>query len=101
MLNELQLARKATHTDGSLESVKNEWYRETVGEGLRFSCAKRWGESLGSRPYQTGADYVVVKGEAYDQRTLSVDSHVWNWPVPTYEMKLNGNLVQNPGYSAQ
>lgn len=101
MLNELQLARKATYTDGSLESVKNEWYRETVGEGLRFACAKRWGESLASRPYQTGADYVVVKGEAYDQRTLSADSHVWNWPVPTYEMKLNGNLVQNPGYSAQ
>ena len=101
ILNELQLARKAILTDGSLENVKKEWYRETVGEGLRFACAKRWGESLAARPHQTGADYVVVKGEAYDGRTLSADSHVWNWPVPTYEMKLNSNLKQNPGYSAQ
>lgn len=101
ILNALQLARKTGFTEGTLEDVKKEWYRETVGEGLRFSCAKRWGESLGARPYQTGADYVVNKGAEYDERTLSADSHVWNWPVPTYEMKLNGNLVQNDGYSAQ
>lgn len=101
ILNALQLARKATFTEGSLEDVKKEWYRETVGEGLRFACAKRWGESLGARPSQTGADYVVIKGAEYDERTLSADSYVWNWPVPTYEMKLNGNLVQNDGYSAQ
>lgn len=101
ILNALQLARKTGFTEGTLEDVKKEWYRETVGEGLRFSCAKRWGESLSARPSQTGADYVVIKGAEYDERTLSADSHVWNWPVPTYEMKLNGNLVQNDGYSAQ
>lgn len=101
ILNALQLARKTGFTEGTLEDVKKEWYRETVGEGLRFSCAKRWGESLGARPSQTGADYVVIKGAEYDERTLSADSYVWNWPVPTYEMKLNGNLVQNDGYSAQ
>lgn len=101
ILNALQLARKTGFTEGTLEDVKKEWYRETVGEGLRFSCAKRWGESLSARPSQTGADYVVIKGAEYDERTLSADSYVWNWPVPTYEMKLNGNLVQNDGYSAQ
>lgn len=100
ILNELQLARKAPFTDGSMESVKTEWFRETVGEGLRFFCVKRWGDSLGARPYQSEAKSIVVTGDAYDERELSATSYVWNWPVPTYEMKLNGNLIQNPGYES-
>lgn len=100
VLNSLQAARGAAFTDGSMESVKMEWYKETVGEGLRFSCVKRWGDSLEARPYQPSAAKAVTTGDAYEKRTLSADSHVWNWPVPTYEMKLNKNLKQNPGYES-
>lgn len=99
VLNELQAARLAPHTDGSMASVKNEWFRETVGEGHRMSCLKRWGEGVAARTPQPAAQDFVQTGPAYTERTLAADAHVFNWPVPTYEMKINENLVQNPGYS--
>lgn len=101
VLNALQAARQATVTSGSLENIKKEWFRETVGEGLRLACIKRWGDGLAVRTEQPGVDYLIMTGEYYNQRALSADSHYLNWPVPSYEIKLNSNLVQNPGYSAE
>ena len=101
ILNQLQSARGAKVTDGSLASVKKEWFRETVGEGLRLSCIKRWGDGLAVRAAQPGVDYLIMTGEYYNERALEADSHYLNWPVPSYEMKLNPNLVQNPGYTAE
>ena len=101
VLNELQAARLAPHTDGSMASIKNEWFRETVGEGHRMACLKRWGEGVAARTPQAAAQEFVQTGPAYTERVLDADTHVFNWPVPTYEMKINKNLVQNPGYSAE
>jgi len=101
ILNQLQQARKAANTTGSLDNVKKEWFRETIGEGLRLSCIKRWGDGLGVRAAQAGVEYLIMTGAAYNERSLAADSHILNWPVPSYEMKLNPNLVQNPGYSAE
>lgn len=101
VLNQLQIARGAATTDGSLESVKKEWFRETVGEGLRLSCIKRWGDGLAVRKAQPGVENIIMTGEYYNERALAANSYVLNWPVPSYELKLNANLVQNPGYSAE
>lgn len=101
VLNQLQAARGAEATDGSIESVKKEWFRETVGEGLRLSCIKRWGDGLAVRTAQPGVEYIIMTGAYYNERALASDSHFLNWPVPSYELKLNENLVQNPGYSAE
>lgn len=101
VLNQLQAARKAVNTTGSLENVKKEWFRETVGEGLRLACIKRWGDGLAVRAEQSGVQNIIMTGEYYNQRALSADSHYLNWPVPSYEIKLNANLVQNPGYTAE
>lgn len=101
VLNELQQARKAANTTGTLADVKKEWFRETVGEGLRLSCIKRWGDGLQTRTEQTGATNIIMLGESYNERDLAADAHVLNWPVPAYEIKLNSNLVQNPGYSVE
>ncbi len=97
-LNQLQAARGAAKTDGSMESIKMEWFRETVGEGLRMSCLKRWEDGFNGRPIQTGASGIMMTGSAYDQKVIQPGDYVLNWPVPAYEMKLNSNLVQNDGW---
>lgn len=99
-LNVLQTARKAKLTSGDLENVKNEWFKETVGEGLRLSCLKRWGDGFVGRPAQVAASAIVMTGDAYTEKVMEADSYVMNWPVPSYELKLNENLVQNEGYEA-
>lgn len=101
ILNELQSARKAAFSDGSMDSVKDEWFKETVGEGLRLTCIKRWGEGIAARTPQAAAAAFVQTGPAYTERVLEAGSHVFNWPIPTYEIKINNNLEQNPGYSAE
>lgn len=100
-LNALQTARGAELTDGSMESVKNEWFRETPGEGLRMSCLKRWGDGFSGRTEQDGASDIVIISTAglYTDKVLSTDDYHWQWPMPVYEMQTNLNLVQNPGYA--
>lgn len=101
VLNALQTRRGAATTVASQENIRNEWYRETVGEGLRFSCLKRWGIGFEGRAAQTGAANVVATGQTeYLDKSMPADDYHFLWPVPTYEMQTNLNLVQNPGYGA-
>lgn len=97
-LNSLQAARGASITDATTETVRREWYRETVGEGFRMSCLKRWGIGFNGRPAQDGAKNIVMTGDAYDQKVFEANSIYFQWPVPSYEMKINSNMEQNPGY---
>lgn len=97
-LNELQKARQAVLTDGSFESVKKEWFRETVGEGMRLACIKRWGDGIGVRTQQDGAENLVMTGEGFVNRVLPAGSHVFNWPIPTYEIQIHPGIGQNLGY---
>ena len=98
VLNALQTARHATLTDGSMESVKNEWFKETVGEGLRLNCLKRWGDGMAARTPQDGAKLLIMVGAGYEQRTIPAGFAKLTWPVPTYELQVNPNLVQNEGF---
>ncbi len=97
-LNTLQKARNASPTEGTMANIKKEWFRETVGEGHRLSCLKRWGDGFNGRPIQDGANGILMTGAAYDEKVINPGDHVLNWPVPAYEIKLNKNLEQNPGY---
>lgn len=101
MLNELQEARKATPTDASWENIKKEWFKETVGEGLRMSCLKRWGEGYKGRPYQPKAEKIVMTGPYFEERVMEATDRAFVWPIPSYEFKLNKNLVQNDGYGSK
>lgn len=103
ILNELQSARKAVPTEGDLESIKKEWLRETVGDGQRINCIKRWGDGLPARPAQKAAENIVMNTPAsdYTARELAADSHTLVWPIPSYEIKISPALIQNPGYSAE
>ena len=103
ILNELQSARKAVPTEGDLASIKKEWLRETVGDGQRINCIKRWGDGLPARPAQKAAEEIVMVTPPtdYTEREVAATSHTLVWPIPTYEINITPALVQNPGYSAE
>lgn len=99
-LNVLQSARGASETEATTATVQLEWMRETIGEGLRKSCLKRWGIGFNGRPMQPGAANILLQGDAFDGKVFTADNYLFQWPVPAHEMKINKNLVQNPGYDA-
>ena len=35
----------------------------------------------------------------YEAKVMAADDYHFNWPIPSYEMKVNSNLEQNKGYS--
>lgn len=102
-LNVLQSARGTTLTDGSMANIKKEWFRETVGEGLRFSCLKRWGDGFSGRAFQDGAENALMEdaGGNYSQKSLAASDYHWVWPMPDDEIQRNRNIVQNDGYQAE
>lgn len=102
-LKALQEARKATvSATASIEAIQKEWFRETVGQGCRMECLKRWGVGCEVRKAQQGAinENVVMKGASFDERALAADDYHLCWPIPGYEIKVNPKLKQNRGYSS-
>ena len=100
-LNALQSARGAGNTDVvTFEDIQTEWYREVVGEGLYFSCLKRWHIGFDGRASQN--DGIVMTGESFTLKELAADDYHFNWPIPTYEIQTNVNLAdqQNEGYGS-
>lgn len=104
ILTELTTARRAGEISGDImEAVKGEWLRETVGDGQRINCIKRWGDGLPARPAQKNAESIVMDTPVsdYTGRELASDAHTLVWPIPSYEIKISPALIQNPGYSAE
>ena len=104
IIGELRAARKAGEMTGDvMDVIKGEWLRETVGDGQRIKCIKRWGDGLPARPAQKAAENIVMNTPAsdYTARELAADSHTLVWPIPSYEIKISPALIQNPGYSAE
>ena len=102
-LNVLQEKRGAEKTVANEANVQKEWFRETVGEGLRISCLKRWGLGYSGRTAQDAAvsGGVVVPGASYTEKSMAASDFHFQWPVPTYDMQINTNLVQNDGYISE
>ncbi len=98
-LNVLQTKRGATATNATEENIKEEWFKETVGEGLRMSCLKRWGDGFEGRTNQPGAKDVISTGASFEQKKMPASDYHWVWPIPSYEMQTNLNLKQNDGYA--
>lgn len=100
-LNTLQRARGASATDATAAAIHNEWFKETVGEGTRMVCLKRWNEGFSSRIGQAGAiaGGALAQGAAFEAKSLPAGDYHYQWPIPSHEFEVNPNLVQNPGYS--
>ncbi len=104
ILGELRTARKAGEISGDvMDVIKSEWLRETVGDGQRINCIKRWGDGLPARPAQKAAENIVMNTPVsdYTGRTVEATAHTLVWPIPSYEIKISPALIQNPGYSAE
>ena len=99
-LNALQTARGAVATEATEATVQQEWFKETVGEGFRMSCLKRWGKGFSGRAPQAGAENVVQQGQYFTEKVFEANSYFFQWPIPSHELKVNKNLVQNPGYDS-
>lgn len=65
-----------------------------------MSCLKRWGKGFENRTAQSGAINQVQQGQYFDGKSLKSDSYFFQWPIPSHELKVNHNLVQNTGYDA-
>lgn len=107
LLNNFQEKRGAAKTQITVGDIQKEWFRETVGEGLRLDCLKRWSKRSGwdsgcaVREGQTGAvaANVLVTTTGYTDRGLDGNDYHLCWPIPSYEIRVNDNLLQNDGYT--
>lgn len=102
VLNELQSKRGAElSSTATMAAVQQEWFKETVGEGMRTICLKRWNQGFTARTAQPAAiaENLLNTGEYYNQRKMEAGDYHLVWPIPNYELKINNNLVQNKGYS--
>lgn len=100
-LQMLQEYRGATaDTEFSEESLQNEWFKETVGEGLRMSCLKRWHAGFNGRYGQSMHAYygTIASGPDYERKVMLPTDRAWQWPIPSWECRTNENMEQNPGY---
>ena len=67
IIGELRAARKAGDMTGDvMDVIKGEWLRETVGDGQRINCIKRWGDGLPARPAQKAAENIVMNTPVSD-----------------------------------
>lgn len=101
VLNDLQTARGAELTVlPSFEDIQKEWFIETVGEGQRAWCLKRWNTGFTARYGQTAAisNNLIYTGNYYTNREMAAGDYHLTLPIPTYEIKINPNLKQNEGY---
>ncbi len=101
-LNELQTARKATlSTVANMDEVKKEWAKETIGEGFRVDCLRRWKDGFSGRAPQD-IDYVQVAPKSdYIEIVVNPNNDKWpklTWAMPQSDISVNANLVQNPGW---
>lgn len=104
-INTLQAARGAVISDGSMASIQDEWARETVGEGMRIVCLKRWGQGFTNRPQVSISGSVGVSYLSQGEGNAVIDAEPSSsiyfrfvWPVPQSDRAVNPNLVQNPGW---
>lgn len=100
ILNELQTKRGALETEATLANIQKEWAKETVGEGVRLDCLKRWKLGFDGRVPQDLCDQenLIMKGDNYEKKKVAADTFYFSWAIPTYDMQTNSNLTQNTGW---
>ena len=69
-----------------LKAVQDERFKELAGEGQRLYDLRRWG-------FNTLKERVELSNPR-----ASVESHEVVYPIPSYELNMNPEISQNPGY---
>lgn len=78
------------------ERIRNERRWEFNGEGVNFFDEIRWGTWKDSKFYE-GAGLKQIWGETEYSYSWGGDQY-YNWPIPSAEKDMNGNLTQTPGW---
>ena len=102
-LNKLRTARGLTALSGLtgaalMTEIRDERTRELAFEGFRLFDLKRWklGFTRGT-PQNLGA-INTTPSTSYHQINVAAGNSQFVWGIPTYEININTNLVQNPGW---
>lgn len=97
VLQALQTARAATlSTSATMTEVKKEWAKETIGEGFRIDCLKRWKDGFTNRVAQNTT--FISTGAGFNEITVTAATSKLTWAIPQTDMDVNTNLVQNEGW---
>jgi hypothetical protein len=95
-LNALRTARGvATGTETGtalLNAILLQRRVELLGEGHRWFDLRRTTKTI------VRAECGVAGGSRAERCNIGPDSRAWTFPIPFNEMRVNPNLVQNPGY---
>ena len=73
-------------------------YEKLSFEGFRLTDLKRWSDPVTRRTPQNIAFIVRTPAEQYYQLNKPANNVELTWPIPSYDVQLNPNLVQNEGY---
>jgi len=84
-------ANASTFTVCTLQNILDEWGREFYFEGRRRIDLIRFGKYGGTTDYQW-----EWKGGSYEGRDFAATRNIF--AIPTNDLNVNSNLVQNPGY---
>lgn len=100
-LNALRTARGLTALSGIsgttlTTAIQDERFRELAFEGFRLDDLKRW--HLGfTRKDPQNLD-LITTGATFNTLNISADDNKFVWGIPTNDITINRNLVQNPGW---
>ncbi len=100
-LNALRAARGLTSLgsladDDLFAEVKEERFRELAFEGFRLWDLKRWNEGF-TRTAPQNTNFLTV-GTGYTTLSIQPSNPKFNWGLPSNDVTINPNLVQNPGW---
>jgi starch-binding outer membrane protein, SusD/RagB family len=96
-LNSLRTARGLPALPSvALQDIMDERTRELAFEGFRLDDLKRW--NLGFTRYDPQNTAFLVTGSNYTTLNEPAGAPKYVWGLPTNDMSLNPNLVQNPGW---
>jgi starch-binding outer membrane protein, SusD/RagB family len=100
-LNEIRVARgldalSGLSGDALLDAIKEERTRELLAEGMRLNDLMRWNMPVERKtPQHTGP---INRGQFYDDLFVPAGDPKFIWGIPSNDMTINENLVQNPGW---
>ncbi len=100
-LNTLRTARGLTALSGLtgaalMNEIKKERFRELAFEGFRLNDLARWNEGFTRRAAQN-TTFINV-GSNYNTLSIPAGDPKFVWGIPTNDMTINPNLVQNQGW---
>lgn len=96
-LNALRTARGIAALGAvTMQDVMDERTRELAFEGFRLDDLKRW--NLGFTRNNPQNTAMLVGGANYLGQTQAAGAQKFVWGLPTNDITINHNLVQNPGW---